>query len=557
MTNDLMVTWLKKCLIPSLPADRGPHRRALVIMDGVSFHYGFEFVQECKAAHIEIMLRYPHGTRDNQGEDRINYRIFKPAYDDALWSRMGTRGVNAILQDKHARSSDPIGEMAEALCAAFAEGFSTAKNLAAWQVTGFCPFTRSVMWEIKADADRRQGVLHKAQFSPPGALEYLSTMGKVDDVLAEPLSGLTAEQVAEQDRHFDASTLWTTAGLTGPQAQLLLESNRRRQAAKNLAKIASATRKRDKAAALAASSAILWRDMCQAKTKISGMTMVQLKAVLKILRTEVPAACKKADLLIAAQSSLAKTNFLDAEGCLKEAAADAVPPPAPASAVTPEHQAGEAPTDNQDDEEHESSSDDDSSDSSNSSDDDDDDGDDDDDEPSALPMAAPARSLSRPLPAPVKARLHAFQTQQAPAIDLKNRMSVMRWLVHQVLWVAKADQVYGGYVRDAIVCNTEANDIDVAVSNSTHLARVKLAFTNAALSAGFVVSGARKKGHATCVTVSHLSHPWKAIEVDLVIAAKMPAVPGVDSTTDNLAPNNRGELVSKVKGDSNAGQAKK
>ena len=146
----------------------------------------------------------------------------------------------------------------------------------------------------------------------------------------------------------------------------------------------------------------------------------------------------------------------------------------------------------------------------------------------------------------MKARLHAFQTEQAPAVDFTSRMSVMRWLAHQVLWVAKADQVYGGFVRDFIACNTEANDIDVAVGSTTHLAKVKFALTNAAHSVGLAVSGARRKGHATCVTVSHERQPWKAIEVDLVITSKMPSVPGVDCTTNNLALNNLGELISKV-----------
>lgn len=124
MTKEIMLHWLKECLIPSLPAARSAARRALLLMDGLSFHYGCEFIEACKEAHIEVMLRVPHSTRDTQGEDRVNFKILKPKYQAALGLSRGKAGMYSILfQPVGTKGKMLYADMAEALTKAFASAF--------------------------------------------------------------------------------------------------------------------------------------------------------------------------------------------------------------------------------------------------------------------------------------------------------------------------------------------------------------------------------------------------------------------------------------------------
>lgn len=120
----------------------------------------------------------------------------------------------------------------------------------------------------------------------------------------------------------------------------------------------------------------------------------------------------------------------------------------------------------------------------------------------------------------------------------------MQWIVHQLLRVAGAQRIYGGFVRDYIVRGERANDIDVEVASMTHLEAVQSALITALTRRQLPVTAVRPKGMAVCV---HVNVPgMDEIQVDLVRTNQDQPHPGVDCSAGNLAITCSGDLVVKV-----------
>eukprot|EP00966_Prymnesium_polylepis_P042237 981126-Prymnesium_polylepis.1 len=48
--------------------------------DGLKAHLSLEWIRSSRAKRVRTLIRYSHGSQDNQHEDFENYAYFKPAF---------------------------------------------------------------------------------------------------------------------------------------------------------------------------------------------------------------------------------------------------------------------------------------------------------------------------------------------------------------------------------------------------------------------------------------------------------------------------------------------
>lgn len=557
MTNEIMLQWLHECVIPCLPADRSANKRALLLMDGLQAHHNKLFVEECANHFIEIILRYPHSTRDTQGEDRVNFAIFKPRYRLHIDAELAKFGLAKIAAGAGSRTTSfSRAGIARATCAAFTEAFSTARNLQAWEQTGFSPFNRKVMWEIKEEADRKVALLQSLPERPPqSTLDFFTARALLDMDSPVPLSGLTESELiaglrGKQVRSF---TLYLLGPLTTGKARAAIEASFEKKRKDADAKTARAVGAKATKIERDAHTAREWVRLCALATGDMRWTKPVCKTLILGLNGTVNSTWKVAKLTEEAQRLLAAANMLTdgqlnatatAHAAVLKAASVLV---APASAAT----APQSVEDAEDDDDDDFAADVDA-------DGVDDDGDADSRDDAGLSVAVavahgPPSAAAVPVTVPpevtlqARKRLQPLMSSPSPVVKRDDRTSLVVWIAHTVLWRTSALEVYGGFVRDHIVRGEQASDVDVLV-RPDELNLVEAAIKSAASRCGVVVIDAHAKGSAWCMRLSAPGIP--AIEVDLVRA---PATSGnapaatVDASAGNLAIGPRGQLRLKVR----------
>eukprot|EP01032_Pedospumella_encystans_P008903 gene8903-10521_t len=133
----------------------------------------------------------------------------------------------------------------------------------------------------------------------------------------------------------------------------------------------------------------------------------------------------------------------------------------------------------------------------------------------------------------VMPNLVALSTNIVPAFT-GNRASAMLYIAHAVIWRCPC-KVYGGFVRDFVVRNERANDIDVAFEPTrVTLSAVKAVVASAAGEIRLKIVGEKQKGQAYTVTLALSGESFDVDLVDQAISRRAAAAPGVDCDVGNL-----------------------
>ena len=134
---------------PSLPGLSKDHP-AILIMDGHGSHFTFELLKHCRDIGLHILLHPPHTTHILQGEDVVNFAVFKSHHQKAKQVALASK----LLHGGVAQLS-PADLL---LCArdAWQNAFSQRNCLKAWADTGLVPFTRTVYFDLLEEEERKE-----------------------------------------------------------------------------------------------------------------------------------------------------------------------------------------------------------------------------------------------------------------------------------------------------------------------------------------------------------------------------------------------------------------
>lgn len=139
MTNDMSLVYLNKILIPSCPGV-SPTNKYIIICDGHGSHLTAAFVQRCRELGFTLILRIPHTTDKTQGEDVVNFGVFKSAEARAKGLLRAQRSIHQNTLNL-ARVEITMADAMLIIKPAWEKAFGRKLNLLGWQKTGYSPFT--------------------------------------------------------------------------------------------------------------------------------------------------------------------------------------------------------------------------------------------------------------------------------------------------------------------------------------------------------------------------------------------------------------------------------
>ena len=178
--DDIGVHYLRDVVLPCFP-DICEEKPIVILCDGHGSHLTLDLITFCRANHIRIVLRVPHTSHLTQGEDVCNFAVLK--------SRIRQEKARALTENitstgnYRLESKDFMRVVAPAWNAAFARDV----NIKAWQKTGLCPFTRSVLFTLKerealaSDTCRSANIDYTPISSLGARLQVHHASGDLDD----------------------------------------------------------------------------------------------------------------------------------------------------------------------------------------------------------------------------------------------------------------------------------------------------------------------------------------------------------------------------------------
>eukprot|EP00050_Salpingoeca_kvevrii_P010594 m.9299 g.9299 ORF g.9299 m.9299 type:complete len:569 (-) comp2957_c0_seq1:171-1877(-) len=170
------------------------------------------------------------------------------------------------------------------------------------------------------------------------------------------------------------------------------------------------------------------------------------------------------------------------------------------------------------------------------------------------PNPAPARAVPEPEEDLLDSNPH-FNFLRDPRAKLEPtnvRMLAMACVAHFITWKTPG-RIYGGFVRDWLINNEEANDIDVALPNRRDVAKFSRDLVDFARNTLRLEcpDSPTEKGKAQAFKLCFPAAPGrlrpKAFDVDVTVKGEIVAgPPGVDCSAGNLAIAPRAKLEKKV-----------
>ena len=157
-----MVKYVDEIAVPATGVT--PTNRGMFCMDGLGQHHCYEVVKKCDEVGLDIALRFPHGSSRGQAEDFVHFACFSPAFEtakrraqveqfQAMRAKVAAE-VPARNPSRRELMESPILDDVAAVRAArvpWAEAFSEERVLSGWEKEGIVPFTRRLMWELRAE----------------------------------------------------------------------------------------------------------------------------------------------------------------------------------------------------------------------------------------------------------------------------------------------------------------------------------------------------------------------------------------------------------------------
>jgi hypothetical protein len=173
----------------------------LLIVDGVQSHLDLDVLRFCKENHIFLVLRPPHTTHVLQGEDVVNFAKFKGAQRKAVREELRTRLfshetlaartqalASVVGQSGLPKASLGPADLMRVSNQAWQHAFCVDANISAWKKTGYSPFSRVVMHELRSKEKKEAMVREVSQQTvglnpnnimlPPGASSIWAQSGR-------------------------------------------------------------------------------------------------------------------------------------------------------------------------------------------------------------------------------------------------------------------------------------------------------------------------------------------------------------------------------------------
>eukprot|EP00968_Pinguiococcus_pyrenoidosus_P027447 scaffold7379_cov175-Pinguiococcus_pyrenoidosus.AAC.1 len=122
--------------------DISPERRGLLLLDGCATHVNLEFVEMCRKAGLDVLLRPPHTTHRLQPEDTSCFSMFKTGVGREKNHHIG----KAMMMGRSPRVK--FGDWMGIICEPFRTTFTAQNVLRAWAHVGIRPFTRRVFHSL-------------------------------------------------------------------------------------------------------------------------------------------------------------------------------------------------------------------------------------------------------------------------------------------------------------------------------------------------------------------------------------------------------------------------
>ena len=179
MEADEMVTYADKILVPATGVTK--RERGILMSDGLGQHHSFKFAKTCVENGLDIALRFPHGSSRGQHEDFEHFAAFEPAFQAALGvkqqalfkaCREKAEGEQRTPTPAELQNSTTITEEVMMECARgpWEEAFSKERIAHGWAKEGVVPFTRALMWELKAEEEAK-GII-PSNVPPPNLADF-------------------------------------------------------------------------------------------------------------------------------------------------------------------------------------------------------------------------------------------------------------------------------------------------------------------------------------------------------------------------------------------------
>ncbi|KAL0206958.1 hypothetical protein P9112_012669 [Eukaryota sp. TZLM1-RC] len=141
-------------------------------------------------------------------------------------------------------------------------------------------------------------------------------------------------------------------------------------------------------------------------------------------------------------------------------------------------------------------------------------------------------------------RLAKLVSSLVPKPTTNNRDDWVLLVAHSAIWTAGLE-LYGGFVRDYVLRNVSANDIDTLVPDGININAASNLLSQALGKYKIVCQPITQKGRAQCMAVSFPG--GSGVEIDFTPASLKATSPFVDADINNFKVNKSG-LVQKVKG---------
>eukprot|EP00966_Prymnesium_polylepis_P322694 7378937-Prymnesium_polylepis.1 len=174
-----MTTLLEDVFLPAFPS-RGDDAQArlsraptvedpddVVCWDGLKQHHSLGWVRAAKGKRVRTLIRYSHGSQDNQHEDFANYAYFKPAFATekmklrvdkatAAKAKAEDEGRSISVQERIEAGKLYDGDVLRAAKRPWEEAFAKQRTLNGWQQEGIFPkFNCALFWRLKAEESKK------------------------------------------------------------------------------------------------------------------------------------------------------------------------------------------------------------------------------------------------------------------------------------------------------------------------------------------------------------------------------------------------------------------
>jgi hypothetical protein len=177
MEVDSNVAYLEKIVQPALRCKKR-EREGILGVDGFGSHHSVKVLRKAQEIGLKIALRAPHMSRLIQGPDTDNFPIFARLFDTAKSDKQVAkfRAARAYAagkqpprkptaQELYDASTLTEGEWLTWAVTPWEKAFDPEVNRRAWKNEGIVPFTRKVMWDLRAVEQKQKKEVAPVSYS--------------------------------------------------------------------------------------------------------------------------------------------------------------------------------------------------------------------------------------------------------------------------------------------------------------------------------------------------------------------------------------------------------